>query len=108
MDVFAGSSRCTGRRWWLDVRFFDWRDFAGVPLFLHSPLIQSVNGIMQVTHFSTEKKCIVPESALHEYSDTKRIAGFSLLSNEMVNVVSVVITTLCGGLFGPLLFTARQ
>jgi uncharacterized membrane protein len=68
-------------------------------------LIDSIlGGVFQATYYSEERKCIVEHFDKKEDPSIIRICGWNILSNDAVNVLSIAMTMMIGGYFGPLIF----
>ena len=73
-------------------------------------LIDSILGAtLQVTYYSTEKKCIVKKYDPNNYSgshnnDVIIISGIDVLSNEAVNLLSILLTMILSIWLGPYIY----
>jgi uncharacterized membrane protein len=68
-------------------------------------LIDSVLGAtVQATYYSTEKKCIVKKINSAESAKIDRVCGMNILSNEAVNIVSIVLTMIISIWLSPSVF----
>jgi uncharacterized membrane protein len=73
---------------------------------LGSLLDSLLGATVQASYFSKERKCIVKRSDKDFKSDKSiiKISGIDLLSNEEVNLVSIVLTMLFSLYLGPFVF----
>lgn len=71
----------------------------GLAGFFGSLLDSIMGATLQATYFDKDRKVIVKSP--QQGSNVERVCGVNLLSNEMVNAISVLLTTLAAAALGP-------
>lgn len=72
--------------------------------FLGSLIDSLLGATVQATYYSTEKKCIVKKMSSIESDKIDRVCGINILSNEAVNIVSIVLTMVISIWLSPFVF----
>lgn len=77
--------------------------------FVGSMIDSLLGATLQATYFDLEKKCITSrhkkaKNSRIDRGDVVHVCGIDLLTNEQVNMISVLVTTILSGCFGKFCF----